>query len=156
MVREIIFDGIDTLIPTILILSIIIGFSITARLIMVLQALGSETEAVTILVSFVTLELCPLITAIVIICRSGSALAIVIGNMSINQEIKGLELLGIDVLVYLAFPPLVGTVISQISLSVYFAALSLISGIFFSAVFDSPSNLKYLSILIGSIEPRFC
>jgi len=153
VVREIIFDGIDSLMPTTLVMSIIIGFSIIAQLIMVLQALGSETEVVNILISFVALELCPLITAIVIICRGGSALAIVIGNMSINQEVKGLELLGIDVLVYLAFPSLLSKAISQISLSVYFATLSVALGIFFSAIFDSPSNLKYFAILIDSIEP---
>jgi phospholipid/cholesterol/gamma-HCH transport system permease protein len=154
VVREIIFDGVDTLMPTIIVLSIIVGFSVTAQLIMVLQTLGSETKVVTILLGFVTLELCPLITAIVIICRCGSALAIVIGNMSINQEVKGLELLGIDVLVYFAFPPLVSKAISQISLSVYFATLSITLGIFFSAIFDSPTNLKYFSILIDTIEPK--
>jgi phospholipid/cholesterol/gamma-HCH transport system permease protein len=73
--------------------------------------------------------------------------------MSINQEVKGLELLGIDVLVYLAFPSLLSKAISQISLSVYFATLSVALGIFFSAIFDSPSNLKYFAILIDSIEP---
>jgi phospholipid/cholesterol/gamma-HCH transport system permease protein len=131
VVREIIFDGIDTLVPTILIMSIIIGFSVTAQLIMALQALGSETEVVIILIRFVALELSPLLTAIVVICRSGSATAIVFGNMSINQEVKGLELLGIDVLVYLAFPCLLSKAVSQVSLSVYFAVLSVALGIFF-------------------------
>jgi len=73
--------------------------------------------------------------------------------MSINQEVKGLELLGIDVLVYLAFPCLIRHSNITDSLSVYFATLSLALGIFFSAIFDSPSNLKYFSILIDSIEP---
>ena len=153
VVREIIFDGVDTLIPTIMIMSVIIGFSVTAQLIRVLQTLGSETEVVTILIHFVALELSPLLTAIVVICRSGLASTIVFGNMSINQEVKGLELLGIDVLVYLAFPCLLGIAISQISLSVYFATLSLALGVLFSAIFDSPSNLKYFSNLIDSIEP---
>ena len=35
VVREIIFDGVDTLMPTIMVMSIIIGFSVTAQLIMV-------------------------------------------------------------------------------------------------------------------------
>jgi phospholipid/cholesterol/gamma-HCH transport system permease protein len=153
VVREVIFDGIDSLIPTGLILGGVIGFSITAQLIIVLQSLGAETKVVNILISFVALELSPLIAALIIICRGGSALSIVIGNMSINQEVKGLELLGIDVLVYLAFPSVVGKAISQISLSVYFATLSVALGIFFSAIFDSPSNLKFFSILIDSIEP---
>jgi ABC-type transporter Mla maintaining outer membrane lipid asymmetry permease subunit MlaE len=51
--------------------------------------------------------------------------------MSINQEVKGLELLGIDVLVYLAFPCLLSKAVSQVSLSVYFAVLSVALGIFF-------------------------
>ena len=153
VVREIIFDGVDTLIPTILVMSIIIGLSVTAQLIIALQALGSETEVVIILIRFVALELSPLLTAIVVICRSGSATAIVFGNMSINQEVKGLELLGIDVLVYLAFPCLLSKAVSQVSLSVYFAVLSVALGIFFSAIFDSPANLKYFSILTDSIEP---
>jgi len=60
-----------------MVMSIIIGFSVTAQLIMALQALGSETEVVIILIRFVALELSPLLTAIVVICRSGSATAIV-------------------------------------------------------------------------------
>ena len=153
VVREIIFDGVDTLMPTIMVMSIIIGFIVAEQLIMVLQALGSEAEVVIILIRFVALELSPLLTAVVVICRSGLASAIVFGNMSINQEVKGLELLGVDVLVYLAFPCLLGIAISQISLSVYFATLSVALGILFSAIFDSPSSLKYFSHLIDSIEP---
>ena len=153
VVREVIFDGIDTLIPTVLILSIIVGFSITAQLIIFLQNIGSETEVVKILIRYIAFELSPLLTAIIIICRSGSAVAIQTGNMTINQEIKSLELLGIDVLVLFAFPSLIGKTVSQISLSCYFSALSISFGILFSAIIDSSSNLKYFSILIDSIEP---
>ena len=153
VVREVIFDGIDTLIPTVLILSIIVGFSITAQLIIFLQNIGSETEVVKILIRYIAFELSPLLTAIIIICRSGSAVAIQTGNMTINQEIKSLELLGIDVLVLFAFPSLIGKTISQISLSCYFSVLSISFGILFSAIIDSSSNLKYFSILIDSIEP---
>ena len=153
VVREIIFDGVDSLISTILILSIVIGFSTIAQLIIFLQNIGTETEVINILLRHVTLELIPLLTAIVIICRSGSAMAIQMGNMSINQEIKSLELLGVDVLVLFAFPSLVGKTISQISLSCYFSTLTITFGILFSAIFDSSSNLKYFSILIDSIQP---
>lgn len=153
IVKEIIFDGIDSLVPTILILSAIIGFSITAQLIIFLQNIGSETEVINILIRYVAFEVCPLMTAIVIICRGGSALAIQLGNMSINQEIKSLELLGVDTLVFFAFPSLIGKTISQVSLSCYFSALSITLGILFSAMVGSSSNLKYFSILVNSIEP---
>lgn len=153
IVREIIFDGVDSLMSTVLVLSIVIGFSAIAQLIIFFQNIGSETEVITILLRHVAFELIPLITAIIITCRSGSAMAIQMGNMSINQEIKSLELLGVDVLVFFAFPSLIGKTISQISLSCYFSTLSITCGILFSAILESSSNLKYFSILIDSIEP---
>ena len=153
IVREIIFDGVDSLISTVLVLSIIIGFSITAQLIVLLQSMGSETEVVNILIHYVAFELSPLVTAIILICRNGSATAIMTGYMSVNQEVKSLELLGVDVLVLFAFPGLIGKAISQVSLSCYFSILSITFGILFSAVIGTSSNLKYFSVLIDSIEP---
>lgn len=152
IVTQIIFSGIDSLIPTMLVVSIAIGLS-AAQLILTLQAYGSEKEVVNLLIRFVALELSPLLTAIVIICRSGSAVAVDMGNMSINKEIKGLELLGIDVLVYLAFPRVLGIVISQMALAVYFSCLAIILGIFFSVLLESSSNFKYFFLLVSSITP---
>lgn len=153
VVREIIFDGVDSLISTVLLLSIIIGFSITAQLIILLQSIGTEAEVINILIHYVTFDLCPLMTAIIVISRGGSAMAIQTGIMSVNQEIKSMELLGVDALVYLAFPSLIGKTISQIALACYFSVLSVSFGIFFSAILGSSANLKYFSILIDSIEP---
>ena len=153
IVREIIFDGVDSLISTVLVLSIIVGVGITAQLIIFLQNIGSETEVINILIRYVAFDLSPLLTAIIVTCRSGSAMAIQMGIMSINQEIKSLELLDIDALVFFAFPSLIGKTISQISLSCYFSVLSISFGILFAAIFDSSSNLKYFSLLINSIEP---
>lgn len=152
IVTQIIFSGIDSLIPTMLLVSVAIGFS-AAQLILTLQSFGSEKEVVNLLIRFVALELSPLLTAIVVICRSGSAVAVDIGNMSINKEIKGLELLGIDVLVYTAFPRLLGIAVSQVILAVYFSSLAIILGIFFSVLLESSSNFKYFFILISSITP---
>jgi phospholipid/cholesterol/gamma-HCH transport system permease protein len=153
IVTQIIFSGIDSLIPTILLMSISIGLSVTAQLIITLQAYGSEKEVVNLMIRFVALELSPLLTAIIIICRSGSAVAVDLGNMSLNKEIKGLELLGIDILVYVAFPRLIGIALSQIILAVYFSTLSIILGIFFAVLVDTSANFKYLFILTHSLVP---
>lgn len=153
IVREIIFDGIDSLTSTVLVLSLVVGFGLTAQLIILLQNIGTETEVINILIRYVAFDLSPLLTAIILICRNGSAMVVLTGNMSINQEIKSLELLGIDALVYFAFPNLIGKTISQISLSCYLSALTVSSGILFAAIYDSSSNLKYFSVLVNSIEP---
>jgi phospholipid/cholesterol/gamma-HCH transport system permease protein len=153
LVKQIVASGINSLIPTLLMISIAVAFSITAQLIVTLQSFGSEKEMVNLLIRFVALELSPLLTAIILICRSGSAIAVELGNMKINQETKSLELLGVDIMVYLVFPRLLGMTISQSSLAVYFSILSLILGIFFSVFLESASNFKYFFILIESLEP---
>jgi phospholipid/cholesterol/gamma-HCH transport system permease protein len=153
IVTQIIFSGIDSFVPTMLLISIASGIS-TAELILTLQAFGSEKEVINLLIRFLALELSPLLTAIVLISRSCSAVAIDMGNMSINKEIKGLELLGIDVLIYLVFPRLIGMTVSQIILAVYFSSLSIVLGIFFAVLFESSSNFKYFFILINSLNPQ--
>lgn len=153
LVTQIIFSGIDSFIPTMLLVSVATGVS-AAELILTLQAYGSEKEVVNLLIHFLALQLSPLLTAIVLICRSGSAVAVDMGNMAINREIRGLELLGIDVLVYLGFPRMVGIAISQIVLAVYFSCVAVILGIFFSVLLESSSNFKYFFLLIASITPQ--
>ncbi len=153
IVTQIIFSGVDSLIPTILLMSISIALSVTAQLIITLQAYGSEKEVINLIIRFVVLELSPLLTAIIIICRSGSAVAVDLGNMSLNKELKSLELLGIDILVYVAFPRLIGIAVSQIVLAIYFSTLSIILGVFFSILLDTSANAKYLFILINSLSP---
>ena len=49
-----------------------------------------------VLVWVVFLELGPLLTAIIVIARSGTAIAAEIGSMKINGEITALERLGIE------------------------------------------------------------
>lgn len=152
IVTQIIFSGVDSFLPTMLLVSVAIGIS-AAELILALQAYGSEKEVVNLLIRFIALELSPLLTAIVLICRSGSAVAVDMGNMCINKEIKGLELLGIDVLVYLGFPRVLGIAISQVALAVYFSCVAIVLGIFFSVLLESSSNFKYFFLLISSITP---
>ena len=149
---QIIFSGIDTLFPTLFIFSLIIGLSVTAQLILFFQSFATEKEVITMLTHFVTLQLTPTLTSIMLITRSGSAITVDLGNMSINHEIKGLALLGIDPYIYLAYPRLIGLAISQIALAVYFSILSISFGILFSALLDSLTNFKYFYLLINSVS----
>jgi len=147
---QIIFSGVDALFPTLFIFSLLIGFSVTAQFILFFQSFATEQEVITVLTHFVVLQLSPIITSMILIARSGSAITVEIGNMSINHEIRGLAILGIDPYIYLAYPRFIGLVISQIALAIYFSIFSMSFGILFSALMDSLSNVKYFHILINS------
>lgn len=77
-----------------------------------------------ILVWVVMRELAPLLTAIVVIARSGTAIAAELGSMKINGELDSLEMMGIPVRHYLLLPRIVGVTLSVVILVVYFVVSS--------------------------------
>jgi phospholipid/cholesterol/gamma-HCH transport system permease protein len=76
-----------------------------------------------VLVAVVLRELAPLITAIVVAGRSGTAIATELGNMKVSSEILALRSLGIDPPRFVVMPRLVATAVSVAVLMVYFAAV---------------------------------
>ena len=80
-----------------------------------------------VLVAVVLRELAPLITAIVVAGRSGTAIATEIGNMQVNSEVFALSSLGIDPARFIVLPRLVAAAVSVVVLMVYFSAVALLS-----------------------------
>ena len=81
-----------------------------------------------LLVVIIVREVGPLVTALIVIARSGTAVASELGNMRVNREIEALEVMGINPLSYIVFPRLVGGVISVVCLAFYFNAVALFGG----------------------------
>lgn len=79
-----------------------------------------------VLIAVVLRELSPLITAIVVAGRSGTAIATELGNMKVSQELLALTSLGIDPPRFIVMPRLIAAIASVTLLMVYFAAVSLV------------------------------
>lgn len=152
VIAQMIFTGIDALLSVTL-LGLAVGAGITAQLILLFQVVGTEADVVNVLTSVVALELAPLLTAIIVIGRTGSAVAVDLGNMKLHREVEGLTLLGIDVQDFFISPRLVGVGLSQLILAVYFAVIAVVSGVFFSALLVSFSYLKYLVAIPLAFDP---
>lgn len=93
-----------------------------------LNLLGGTEMIGKLLVIIIVRELGPLMTALVVIARSGTAVASEVGNMRANREIEALESMGINPLSYIVFPRVLGGVISVVSLAVYFTLISILGG----------------------------
>lgn len=93
-----------------------------------LSLLGSSSMLGNILVVIIVREVGPLVTALIVIARSGTAVASEIGNMRVNREIEALEVMGINPLSYIVFPRLIGGVVSVICLAFYFNLIALLGG----------------------------
>ncbi|HMR78679.1 MAG TPA: ABC transporter permease, partial [Polyangiaceae bacterium] len=93
----------------------------------------------TILVAVVVRELAPLVTAIVVTGRSGTAIATELGNMKANSEVAALASMGIDPAHYIVLPRLIGATVSVLVLTVYFAFVAILGGYAVSLLIASPS-----------------
>ena len=114
--------------PLISVLAVAVGGVVILQSSAQLTFLGGAEAIGNILVIVVVRELAPLIVALVVIARSGTAVASEIGNMRVNREIEALESMGINPLSFIVFPRIAGGVISVVCLTFYFNVVALIGG----------------------------
>lgn len=81
-----------------------------------------------ILYLIVVKELAPLVVGLVVIARSGTAVASELGNMKANREWDALKVMGINPLTYIVFPRLIAGIISIISLTFFFDIIAVLGG----------------------------
>ncbi len=151
-VTQVIFTGVDAL-PLISLLAVATGISVAASLVTVVEVFRDPGDVIDVLIKVIVLELGALMTAIVIIGRSGSAIAVDLGNARLGGEIEGLELLGIDIDRFIVIPRLLGAGIAQVVLSVYFSLLALVSGILMPALFKAPAYFSYFAEIPKAFDP---
>jgi len=116
-----------------------------------LTLLGGTEMLGNLLVVIIVRELGPLITALVVIARSGTAVASEIGNMRANREIEALESVGINPLSFIVFPRLVGGVVSVVCLAIYFTLMALLGGFGVTKLIHDISFQFYLDSLARGI-----
>jgi phospholipid/cholesterol/gamma-HCH transport system permease protein len=124
--KQIYFTGNEAF-KVILIISIAVGIAIIAQMSNVTDV-GRGSLIGKVFVWIVIREIGPLITALVVIARSGSAIAIELGQMKLKGEIEYLEALGIPGEHYLLMPRILGVGVALFILNIYFDLLAVSSG----------------------------
>ncbi|MCB2181821.1 MAG: ABC transporter permease [Desulfobulbaceae bacterium] len=120
-------------IPIVSMLCFAVGVMLAIQGIETLKVFGAESKVVIGIALSVTREFSPLIVAILVAGRSGSAIAARIGTMHESQEIDALRVIGINPIRYLSTPLLLAALISVPSLTV----LGDLAGLFGGALFTS-------------------
>jgi phospholipid/cholesterol/gamma-HCH transport system permease protein len=116
-----------------------------------LSFLGGTEMIGNLLVVIVVREIGPLLTALVVIARSGTAVSTEVGNMRANREIEALESMGINPMSFIVFPRILGGVISVVCLCFYFIVISLIGGFFISSLIQEMPFSFYLDSLVRAL-----
>jgi phospholipid/cholesterol/gamma-HCH transport system permease protein len=129
--HQMVLAGVDS-IPIVSLISLFIGIVMALQGAYQLEKFGASYYVTALVGVSMTRELGPLITAIVIAGRSGSAFAAELGTMKVSEEIDALEAMGLNSVRYLVVP-------KYLALLVMMPCLTLISdlaGILGGGIFE--------------------
>ncbi len=151
LVMQILFTGFEALAITGLI-AMALGAVIIIQGVSLLPQFGQGELIYTILITVITRELGPLLTAFIITARSGTAIATELGNMVISHEIEAYVSVGINPISYLVVPRFLGVTISLLILNIYFNIFGLVGSYFLTQFIKPIQFLEYFGNLLGQIR----
>lgn len=103
-----------------------------------LQQFGVDIYVVNLTALAMFRELGPIMTAIVLAGRSGSAFAAEIGTMKVNEEIDALRTMGIDPVQFLVLPRVIAAVMITPILTIFANLAGIMGGLFVVALMGHP------------------
>jgi phospholipid/cholesterol/gamma-HCH transport system permease protein len=125
LIMQILFTGVEAM-GILALIAAGIGAAINIIGSSILPSFGQSAMVYTILIAVITRELGPLLTAFVIIARSGTAIATELGTMVVSHEIEAYVSFGIDPISYLVVPRVMGMMLSMLFLNLYFNCFGLL------------------------------
>jgi phospholipid/cholesterol/gamma-HCH transport system permease protein len=146
LARQILFTGVEA-VPLALLVALAAAIALSA----LSGFLGGVSLAGDFLVVLAFREIGPLGAAIIVVARSGTAMAAELGAMRVLGEVDGLEGMGVDPFEYLVAPRLVAAAVSLAALTVFVVAGTVLSAALLGAAAEARSAGELLSASLRSI-----
>jgi phospholipid/cholesterol/gamma-HCH transport system permease protein len=133
-----------------------VGFSVVVQLAFWTGKAGQSQLLGPLLVAIVARELGPILTNIVVIVRSSSAMATELGVLKIRGDVGVLEGQGLDPFSQLVLPRVLGVTVSTFCLTIVFILGALASGFFFGAWLGMTSRdgWFFTNSVLHALHPR--
>lgn len=142
VVRPLIYHEISRagvqLLPMFLFLAAALGLLVIGQTVSWATRFGATKYLGTVMVIVVVRELGPLISALLVLARIGTANVVELGTARATGEVEALETLGIDPVHYLVIPRVLGMAIGIFSLTIYLIIGALASGYLWAFMQDVP------------------
>jgi phospholipid/cholesterol/gamma-HCH transport system permease protein len=126
------------LLPMISFLAVALGFVVIGQTVALLSRVNVTDLAGTVMVTVVVRELGPMITALIVLARVGTANVVELGTARAQGEVEALEALNIDPIHYLVIPRVAGVAVAVFALTIYLILIALGSGYLFIFLQDVP------------------
>lgn len=150
LIMQIYFTGVEAL-SVIALLSLGIGAVIIMQGKTIMPLVGNEVFY-NILILIIMRELGPLMTAFIIIARSGSAITTELGNMVIGHEMEAYMSAGINPISQLGVPRLIGVTVAMVLLNIYFNIFGLLGSYLVTSMINPFPFQEYISNLAKQIS----
>ena len=153
--HEIVRAGV-ALMPMFLFVALALGFLVVGQTVSALARVGAINYLGSTMVIVVVRELGPLLAAMLVLARVGTANVIELGTARAMGEVEALEALGIDPVHYLIVPRVIGMAAGIFSLMVYLIIGALGSGYLWAFLQDVPLTpgdyFKQLAEALGWLD----
>ena len=142
------------LLPMFFVMSLGLGFLVVGQAVAALAKVGAMNYLGSTMVIVVVRELGPLLTAMLLLARVGTAHVIELGTARAMGEVEVLETMGIDPVHYLIVPRVIGMMAAMFALTVYLVLGALASGYLCAFMQNVPLGpADYCQQLAAALSP---
>jgi phospholipid/cholesterol/gamma-HCH transport system permease protein len=140
--------------PILSLITFFIGLILALQAAYELRRFGAMNYVATAVAISMSRELGPLITAIVVIGRSGSAFAAEIGTMKVTEEIDALETMAISPIRFLVTPKFLAMIVMLPCLTIWANAMGIMGGSLFGVAQADFTFMRYIQVSLDSLFLR--
>src|SRR5712675_3391221 len=140
--------------PILSLITFFIGLILALQAAYELRRFGAISYVATAVAISMSRELGPLITAIVVIGRSGSAFAAEIGTMKVTEEIDALETMAIDPIHFLVAPKFTAMIVMLPCLTIWANSMGILGGALFGVTQADFTWVRYIQSSLDALFLR--
>jgi len=138
--------------PIVGLISLLIGLIMAFMSSLQLKQFGANIFVAALVGIAIVKELAPMMTAIIVAGRSGSAFAAEIGTMMVNEEVDALTTMGFDPVRFLAIPKVVAAMLVVPLLTLYSMVFGIMGGLLVGVIGLDLTFYTYIQETMTSIE----
>lgn len=129
------------------------GMILALQLINIMYIFRAETFAGAAVAIAMSRELAPVVTAIVLIAKNGSAMTAEIGSMKVTEQIAAMETMAVSPLRYLVVPRIFASILAFPALTAVANAVGVYGGYFVAAHVMSVNRVAYNQTMFFFVDP---
>lgn len=142
-------------VPIVFLLSFLIGLILSLQSAAQLRQFGANIYLVDLIVISMITEMGPMITAIIVAGRSGSAIAAEISTMKITEELDALKVMALNPLKYVVAPKMIAMTISLPILTIFANIIGILGGFIIAVIYLDLSPIVFFNRAVDVMTLSF-